>query len=98
MANSLLVSSLKFGVFIEKLKFRYLSVLDRENNKFVLKPKEEIIFQDKFLFLRVRDMEIDRLGNIYMMDIYWKLIYETSSNLFVLKPLAIKDIIYPNQI
>ena len=64
--NSLLVSS---------LKFRYLSVLHRENNKFV---KEEIIFQDKIG--RVRDMEIDRLGNIYIIA------DETSSNLFVLKP------------
>jgi len=60
---------------VSSLKFRYLSVLHRENNKFV---NEEIIFQDKIG--RVRDMEIDRLGNIYIIA------DETGSNLFVLKP------------
>ncbi len=64
--NSLLVSS---------LKFQYLSVLHRKDNKFV---KEEVIFKDKIG--RVRDIEIDQLGNIYIIA------DETDSNLFVLKP------------
>ena len=64
--NSLLVSS---------LKFQYLSVLHRKGNKFV---KEEVIFKDKIG--RVRDIEIDQLGNIYIIT------DETDSNLFVLKP------------
>ena len=64
--NSLLVSS---------LKYQYLSVLHRKDNKFV---KEEIIFKDKIG--RVRDVEIDQLGNIYVIA------DERDSNLFVLKP------------
>ena len=64
--NSLLVSS---------LKYQYLSVLHRKNNKFT---KEEIIFKDKIG--RVRDIEIDQLGYIYIIA------DETDSNLFVLKP------------
>ena len=64
--NSLLVSS---------LKFQYLSVLHRKDNKFV---KEEVIFKDKIG--RVRDIEIDQSGNIYIIT------DETDSNLFVLKP------------
>ncbi len=64
--NSLLVSS---------LKYKYLSVLHRENNTFV---KEEIIFKDKIG--RVRDIEIDQSGNIYIIA------DETGSNLFLLKP------------
>jgi quinoprotein glucose dehydrogenase len=64
--NSLLVSS---------LKFQYLSVLHRKDNKFV---KEEVIFKDKIG--RVRDIEIDQLGNIYIIA------DETDSNLFLLKP------------
>ena len=64
--NSLLVSS---------LKYQYLSVLHRKDNKFV---KEEIIFKDKIG--RVRDTEIDQLGNIYVIA------DERDSNLFVLKP------------
>ena len=64
--NSLLVSS---------LKFQYLSVLHRKENKFV---KEEVIFKDKIG--RVRDIEIDQSGNIYIIA------DESDSNLFVLKP------------
>ena len=64
--NSLLVSS---------LKFQYLSVLHRIGNKFV---KEEIIFKDQIG--RVRDIEIDQMGNIYIIA------DETDSNLFILKP------------
>ena len=64
--NSLLVSS---------LKFQYLSVLHRKDNKFV---KEEVIFKDKIG--RVRDIEIDQSGNIYIIA------DETDSNLFVLNP------------
>ena len=64
--NSLLVSS---------LKFQYLSVLHRKDNKFI---KEEVIFKDKIG--RVRDIEIDQLGNIYIIA------DETDSNLFLLKP------------
>ena len=64
--NALLVSS---------LKYRYLSVLHRKNNKFI---KEEIVFKDKIG--RVRDIEIDQLGYIYIIA------DETDSNLFVLKP------------
>ena len=64
--NSLLVSS---------LKYQYLSVLHRKDNKFV---KEEIIFKDKIG--RVRDTEIDQMGNIYVIA------DERDSNLFVLKP------------
>ena len=64
--NSLLVSS---------LKFQYLSVLHRKDNKFV---KEEVIFKDKIG--RVRDIEIDQSGNIYIIA------DETDSNLFLLKP------------
>ena len=64
--NSLLVSS---------LKYQYLSVLHRKNDKFF---KEEIIFKDKIG--RVRDIEIDQLGFIYIIA------DETDSNLFVLKP------------
>ena len=64
--NSLLVSS---------LKFQYLSVLHRKDNKFV---KEELIFKDKIG--RVRDIEIDQSGNIYII------VDETDSNLYLLKP------------
>ena len=64
--NSLLVSS---------LKFQYLSVLHRKDNKFI---KEEVIFKDKIG--RVRDIEIDQSGNIYIIA------DETDSNLFLLKP------------
>ena len=64
--NSLLVSS---------LKFQYLSVLHRKDNKFV---KEEVIFKDKIG--RVRDIEIDQSGNIYIIA------DDADSNLFVLKP------------
>ncbi len=64
--NSLLVSS---------LKFQYLSVLHRKDDKFV---KEEVIFKDKIG--RVRDIEIDQSGNIYIIA------DETDSNLFLLKP------------
>ncbi len=64
--NSLLVSS---------LKFQYLSVLHRKDNKFV---KEEVIFKDKIG--RVRDIEIDQSGNIYIIA------DETDSNLYLLKP------------
>lgn len=64
--NSLLVSS---------LKFQYLSVLHRKDKKFV---KEEVIFKDKIG--RVRDIEIDQSGNIYIIA------DESDSNLFVLKP------------
>ncbi len=64
--NSLLVSS---------LKFQYLSVLHRRDNKFI---KEEVIFKDKIG--RVRDIEIDQLGNIYIIA------DETDSNLYLLKP------------
>lgn len=64
--NSLLVSS---------LKFQYLSVLHRKDKKFV---KEEVIFKDKIG--RVRDIEIDQSGNIYIIA------DEADSNLFVLKP------------
>ncbi len=64
--NSLLVSS---------LKFQYLSVLHRKDNKFV---KEEVIFKDEIG--RVRDIEIDQSGNIYIIA------DETDSNLFLLKP------------
>ena len=64
--NSLLVSS---------LKFQYLSVLHRKDNKFV---KEEVIFKDRIG--RVRDIEIDQSGNIYIIA------DETDSNLFLLKP------------
>jgi quinoprotein glucose dehydrogenase len=49
--------------------------LHRKNNNFI---KEEIIFKDKIG--RVRDMEIDKSGNIYIIA------DETDSNLFVLKP------------
>ena len=64
--NSLLVSS---------LKFQYLSVLHRKDKKFV---KEEVIFKDKIG--RVRDIEIDQSGNIYIIA------DETDSKLFLLKP------------
>ena len=64
--NSLLVSS---------LKFQYLSVLHRKDKKFV---KEEVIFKDKIG--RVRDIEIDQKGNIYIIA------DESDSNLFILKP------------
>ena len=64
--NSLLVSS---------LKFQYLSVLHRKDNKFV---KEEVIFKDKIG--RIRDIEIDQSGNIYIIA------DETDSNLYLLKP------------
>ena len=64
--NSLLVSS---------LKFQYLSVLHRKDNKFV---KEEVIFKDKIG--RVRDIEVDQSGNIYIIA------DEEDSNLFLLKP------------
>ena len=64
--NSLLVSS---------LKFQYLSVLHRKDYKFV---KEEVIFKDKIG--RVRDIEIDQSGNIYIIA------DETDSNLYLLKP------------
>ena len=64
--NSLLVSS---------LKFQYLSVLHRKDNKFV---KEEVIFKDKIG--RVRDIEVDQSGNIYIIA------DEIDSNLFLLKP------------
>ena len=64
--NSLLVSS---------LKFQYLSVLHRKDNKFV---KEEVIFKDKIG--RVRDIEVDQSGNIYIIA------DEKDSNLFLLKP------------
>ena len=69
--NSLLVSS---------LKYQYLSVLHRKDNKFI---KEEIIFKDKIG--RVRDIEIDQLGNIYVIA------DERDSNLFVLKTLALSS-------
>ena len=40
--------------------------------------KEEIIFKDQIG--RVRDIEIDQMGNIYIIA------DETDSNLFILKP------------
>ena len=83
---SIAVSGIKFyrgkafpewqdSLLVSSLKFRYLSILHRKNNNFI---KEEIIFKDKIG--RVRDMEIDKSGNIYIIA------DETDSNLFVLKP------------
>ena len=64
--NSLLVGS---------LKFKYLSVLHRQDNLFV---KEEIILQD--YIGRVRDMEINDKGEIYLIA------DEFDSHLYILKP------------
>ena len=64
--NSLLVGS---------LKYQYLSVLHRENNKFV---KEELILKDKIG--RVRDLEINNFGEVFLIA------DELDSNLFILKP------------
>ena len=53
--NSLLVSS---------LKYQYLSVLHRKDNKFV---KEEIIFKDKIG--RIRDIQIHPInGKLYFLN------------------------------
>ena len=64
--NSLLVGS---------LKFKYLSVLHRQDSQFV---KEEIIFKD--YIGRVRDMEINDKGEIYLIA------DEFDSHLYILKP------------
>ena len=50
-------------------------MLHRKDNKFV---KEEVIFKDKIG--RVRDIEVDQSGNIYIIA------DEEDSNLFLLKP------------
>ena len=65
----------KDSLLVSSLKYKYLSVLHRKNNEFV---EEEIIFKDKIG--RVRDIEIDQSGNIYIIA------DETDSNLFILKP------------
>ena len=64
--NSLLVGS---------LKFKYLSVLHRQDSQFV---KEEIIFKD--YIGRVRDIEINDKGEIYLIA------DEFDSHLYILKP------------
>ena len=64
--NSLLVGS---------LKFKYLSVLRRNDSKFAI---EEIIFKDEIG--RVRDIEIDSTGQVYLIA------DEVNSNLFILRP------------
>tara|TARA_B100000609_G_scaffold189207_1_gene176009 strand:+ start:401 stop:1486 length:1086 start_codon:yes stop_codon:yes gene_type:complete len=64
--NSLLVGS---------LKYQYLSVLHRENNKFI---KEELIFKNEIG--RVRDLEINDFGEVFLIA------DELDSNLFILKP------------
>ena len=64
--NSLLLAS---------LKYQYLSVLHRENNKFI---KEELIFKNEIG--RVRDLEINEFGEVFLIA------DELDSNLFILKP------------
>ena len=64
--NSLLVGS---------LKYQYLSVLHRENNKFI---KEELIFKNEIG--RVRDIEINEFGEVFLIA------DELDSNLFILRP------------
>jgi len=64
--NSLLVGS---------LKYQYLSILHRENNKFT---KEELIFKNEIG--RVRDIEINDFGEVFLIA------DELDSNLFILKP------------
>ena len=65
----------KDSLLVSSLKYKYLSVLHRKNNEFV---EEEVIFKDKIG--RVRDIEIDQSGNVYIIA------DETDSNLFILKP------------
>jgi len=64
--NSLLVAS---------LKYQYLSVLHRENNKFI---QEELIFKNEIG--RVRDIEINDFGEVFLIA------DELDSNLFILRP------------
>ena len=64
--NSLLVGS---------LKYQYLSVLHRENNKFI---KEELIFKNEIG--RVRDIEINNKGEIFLIA------DEFESSLYILRP------------
>jgi len=64
--NSLLVGS---------LKYQYLSVLHRKNNRFI---EEEVIFKNEIG--RVRDIEINSEGEIFLIA------DELDSNLFILKP------------
>ena len=64
--NSLLIGS---------LKYKYLSILHRDENKFI---KEEIIFKDKIG--RVRDIEINKRGEVFLIA------DELDTNLYILKP------------
>ena len=64
--NSLLVGS---------LKFEYLSVLHRKNNRFI---EEEVIFKNEIG--RVRDIEINSKGEIFLIA------DEFDSSLYVLRP------------
>ena len=64
--NSLLIGS---------LKYEYLSILQRKNNKFI---EEEIIFKNEIG--RVRDIEINTNGDVFLIA------DESDSSLYILKP------------
>jgi quinoprotein glucose dehydrogenase len=63
------------SLLVGSLKFQYLSVLHRRQNKFV---NEEIIFKDSIG--RVRDIEINKKGEIFLIA------DELDSHLYILKP------------
>jgi len=63
------------ALLVGSLKYQYLSVLYRENNKFI---KEELIFKNEIG--RIRDIEINEFGEVFLIA------DEFDSNLFVLKP------------
>ena len=64
--NSLLIGS---------LKYEYLSILHRKDNKFI---EEEIIFKNEIG--RVRDIEINTKGDVFLIA------DESDSSLYILKP------------
>ena len=63
------------SLLVGSLKFQYLSVLHRDDQKFI---SEEIIFKDKIG--RVRDIEINKKGEIILIA------DELDSHLYILKP------------
>ena len=65
----------QYSLLVGSLKYQYLSVLYRENNKFI---KEELIFKNEIG--RVRDIEINDFGEVFLIA------DELDSNLFILRP------------
>ena len=63
------------SLLVGSLKFQYLSVLHRDDQKFI---SEEIIFKDEIG--RVRDIEINKKGEIILIA------DELDSHLYILKP------------